>query len=119
RWHRPLDPGGDLQEQLPVPRHFLRTRAWEERDDRACRVQPQLRGELLGSPGVERAVQEGVTHELRTRAGVAEKTLLEGENDRQSVRQLGEPAHPAPMPRPDLRRDVVEDGDSGQLRIAR
>ena len=66
-----------------------------------------------------RAVQQRMPHEARVHPALAQEILLERQHHRHLVRVAAQVAHPRLVPRPHLRRDVVEDGDAGRLRVPR
>ena len=107
--------GGDARSGLtkdrPVPLHLLRATPRKQAERLPLRVEAQhaARVDPRGRGG---PVLEWMPHERRDDPALAEKLFLERQDDRELIHR-GELAHPLGPPRPHLRRDVVQHGNTG------
>ena len=107
--------GGDaprsLAEDGPVPPDFLRSAAGEQTERLASRVEAQ-EAARLGARRRRRPVFQGMAHERRRDTTLAKERFFERQDHRESIHRR-ELAHAFRTPGPHLRRDVIQDGNSG------
>ena len=107
------------RDRREVVRDLLPPAARQHGQHRSRGVQP-LRGEKRGAVRRRpRELDEGMAHERDRDSRLAVERLLEGEDHDHLRDALPDRPHPAAAPRPDLRRDVVDDRDAAPLQLAR
>ena len=114
-----VEPSQRARDRREVVGDFLLLAAGQHREHRSGGVKP-LRGEKRSAvPGRPREIDQRMTHEGDGDSRLAVERLLEGE-DHDHVRDaLADRLHPPAAPGPDLRGDVVDDGDAAPLQLAR
>jgi hypothetical protein len=71
--------------------------------------------EAGGVAAIGAAFQHGMADEARGDAGIVEQHGFEGQQAEDAIHPLPHLLHPPWPPRPDLRRDIVDDGDAERL----
>ncbi len=106
----PDDPGG-IQQPRQDGAHLVPAAARKQRHERAASPQPQVAQHI--GPGAWRRnhVEERVPDPLHGDPCLAVESLLERENDQDLVRDDPHGLHASWPPGPELRADVVHDGD--------
>src|SRR5688500_1508832 len=110
---------GRLAEDVDVTLHFLLPRAREHREHILLRIESVSGTKRVVVRRGLRQIEQRMPDEARVRARATQQVGLERQNGRHTVRDPPELLHPAAMPRPDLRRDVIQDRRTGLRRGAR
>ena len=106
------DERGRLQQRRKDGADLVRPAARQQRHDRPARLQADAAKERLAPFGRPRELHERVADEGGGGPRRAVDLRLEGEDHEDAVRDRPERAHAPASPRPELRRDVVDERDA-------
>ena len=110
---------GRLRQDREQELHLFGTAAGEQRHQALGRVETVRRQGGTRLAGRPHTIEQGMPDEVRAHALGRVERRLERKDHRQPVDAAGDLADATPTPRPDLRADVVEHGDTVPVRDPR